>query len=271
MARRISDAALVAFDVPAFPDPEERSFTDDLLTELAGQGYNYVIVTAGDEVARASPSEELVAHIGVQAGSRANADIGMPIAFPWSSNRRKAAHGAAPWSEMNPEDLLAFMSKSGRRNTVVDSDWVMAAGEPIDWETLPDAFMIRDLNDIPSYAQLLDQWIPATLVGPKTWVMVDTLSDANIERGIARGNTIATTGPLLRFTLNGEGPGANLDAEFDELEPSPSLELELVNPGDIDRITMIGSGAAELISWKPNNPPSHYLSLIHISEPTRPY
>ncbi len=258
LARTITDAALVAIDVPAFPDPKERSFTDDLLIQLAGQGYNYAILTAGDEVARASPSDNLAVSIGMQAGSRANSDAGLPIAFPWNGNRRKPAHGAAPWAELDAQDLLAFMSKSGRRQTIVDSNWVLSAGAPVNWETVPDSFMLRSYEDIATYAALLDQWIPAILVGPKTWAMTDTISDADILRAMTKGSTVATSGPLIRFTLNAEGPGANLHTDLDDLVSTPSVQIEIANAGDIDRISMIGSGGVELISWKPHNPPQHY-------------
>ena len=258
LARTITEAALIAIDVPAFPDPKERSFTDDLLIKLAAQGYNYAILTAGDEVARGNPSADLSVSIGAQAGSRADSDVGLPIAFPWTGNRRQPAHGAAPWPQLDAEDLLAFMSKSGRRRTIVDSAWVTSAGKPVNWETFPDWFMIREPEDIASYAQLLDQWIPATLVGPKTWVETQTLDDANILRGLEKGATVATTGPLIRFAVDGEGPGANLYSDFAELNPPHGIHIEVLNSGDIDRISMFGSGGEELISWKPNNPPAHF-------------
>ena len=134
----------------------------------------------------------------------------------------------------------------------------MSAGEPVNWETLPDWFMIRDPEDISWYAHLLDQWIPATLVGPTTWVLTDSTNDAEILRALENGETIATTGPLIRFTVNNRGPGTNLYSDFSDIEPTPTINIELVNPGDIDRIAMFGSGGVELSSWKPSSPPEHH-------------
>jgi len=254
----VTGSALVAIDAPAFPDRTERNFTDDRLTELAAAGVDYAILTAGDEVAQANPSEDLKVDIASHAGSRANSDMGSPLAFPWSYNRREPAHGAAPWKILDPLELLAFMSKAGRRTTVVDRDWVESAGPVVDWDPLPDWFIVRNVGDIDSYITLLDHWVPTAVLGNSTWVSTETRNRTDILRAMIEGKTTATTGPQILFLINGKGPGSNLYTEYNDIEFSPDVQVQIQNPGDIEQVTMIGSGGIELVSWKPESPPSHY-------------
>jgi len=254
----VKGAAWIAVDVPAFPDQFERSYTDTLLTELAAEGVNYAILTAGDEVAQATASDELDVTISSHAGSRANSDIGSPIAFPWSNNRREPAHGAAPWSLLDPADLLVFMSKAGRRRTIVDQEWLEAAGSAVNWKHLPDWFILREHEDIAAYATLLDQWVPAPILGETTWVNTDSVHRTDILRSMLEGQTVASTGPQILFTIDGEGPGSNVASQFPDLVDTHEVLIEIRNPGDLTMVALIGPRGRELTQWKLDSPPSTY-------------
>ncbi len=258
MEKVVLESALVAVDVPAFPDQTERRFTDDLLIELAANSVDYAILSAGDEVAQASASENLSVGISFHAGSRSESDMGSPIAFPWSNNRRAPAHGAAPWQDLSPLDLLAYMSKAGRRTTIVDRRWVESAGSPVDWDPIPDWFIVREFQDLQTYTNILDHWIPATLLGETTWVTTPENNRTAILRGMAEGKTTATTGPQVLFSIDEHSQGANLHNEFGDLEFNPVVDITVERPGDIERLALIGSGGEELVSWKLGSPPSHF-------------
>jgi hypothetical protein len=258
LEKQVLDAAWVAVDVAAFPDQFERAYTDNLLTELAARSVDYALLTAGNEVAQASASDDLSVVISYQAGSRADADVGSPIAFPWSNNRREPAHGAAPWTQLNAVDLLAVMSKAGRRQVIVDQQWVESAGPAVNWDPLPDWFILRDLADLSSYTALLDQWVPISVLGENTWVDTSSVHRTEIVRSMTEGRTTASTGPRIKFTINGKGPGSNLATQFSDLEETPDIAIEVENPGDVSNVALIGSNGQDLAQWKLGSPPTHY-------------
>ena len=244
-----TEAAWVAFDVPAFPGPIERRSTADVLAALSGSGVDYAVLTAADEVAQTSVSGDFSWPIVHHGGSAANDPTGHPFAWPWSSDSTSAAHGAAPWHELSTLELFHWMSKAGRRFTAVDALWTSNTAQVSSLHPRPDVFLIRSPDELFQYTTLLDTWLAASLIGERTWVEASTRARTDILRGILEGQTTPSTGPRLLFTVNGFGPGANL-VEWPDIGFGPrSAEVRIEAPGDISQITLIGPHGDHLGEW----------------------
>jgi len=244
-----TEAAWVAFDVPAFPGPVERRSPADVLAALSASGIDYAVLTAADEVAQTSLPVDFDWPIAHHGGSVANGPNGHPFAWPWSSNSTSAAHGAAPWHKLSTIELLHWMSKAGRRFTAVDALWTSNTFQVSSLHPRPDAYLIRSPDELPQYITLLDGWLAASLIGERTWVEATTRARTDILRGILEGKTTPSTGPRLLFTVNGYGPGANL-VGWPDIDWGPrSAEVHIEAPGDITQITLIGPHGDHLAEW----------------------
>jgi hypothetical protein len=244
-----TEAAWVAFDVPTFPGPVERRSTEDILATLSGSGVDYAVLTAADEVAQTSVPPDFGWPISYHGGSTANGPDGHIVAWPWSSDSKSAAHGAAPWHELSPIELFHWMSKAGRRFTAVDALWSSNTSQVSSLHPRPDAFLIRSPSELPQYTTLLDGWLAASLVGERTWVETTSRARTDVLRAILEGKTTPSTGPRLLFTVNGHGPGTNL-AEWPDIGWSVGLaELHIEAPGDITQISLIGPRGNRLAEW----------------------
>jgi hypothetical protein len=113
-------------------------------------------------------------------------------------------------------------------------------------------------SDFPFSADVLAPWYP-NLGLDRTYVHVGAnrpfTYDAYI-RGIRRGQTFATNGPLLLFTVNGKRPGAGirLDGSARHVEvfaravcQRPLDRLEIVVNGGVQRIVDGKGGKRELV------------------------
>jgi hypothetical protein len=253
-------AALLALDIPSFPDRTERRTINEVLFEQAAKGIDYVVLTAGDEVAQASGIEDMPAPIHVQAGSRAMSDTGTPFAWPWSLRTRAPAHGAAPWSELDATDLLAVMSKGGRRYSAVDSQWVAAAGAATNWGPEPDVFMLRTIDDLATYTDLLDQWIPVSAAGPLTWAEVNTRNRTDMVRALLAGKTTASTGPRILLSVDGYGPGSDLSSLMNDPIQHHEVVITTQGQGALSHAALLGPTGSILSSWTPKSEP-HVVSV----------
>jgi hypothetical protein len=208
---------LAALGVTSWPGSTSRTDTASIVASAAAAGVQVVVAVADDEVARASVSSANERRSVALAGSRAaTAEAGRPYAFPWTANSREAAHGAAPWAELDAVDLLAAMSPLGQRCTVVDPDWVAAAGDPDTWDPQPDALQIASLDELPTYTALLDRWRQPALLGPLTWLdgtSPDSFSEDDAVAAIFEARTVATTGPLITLRVENALPGGNVADE----------------------------------------------------------
>lgn len=244
MKRIASEAAWVDFDVRSFPDSTERRTSSSLKAKLAAQGIDYAIFNAVDEVSQAGGTSSVDHLISVSSSSRSGGPFGRLLAWAWSADRDKPAHGAANWEGMNPIDLLALMSRSGRRYTSVDATWLNAAGPAVNWDPIPDVIQIAGLEDTPVLAQVWDQRIAAAVVGSRTWVHVEGRTSTEILRGIIEGRTTASTGPQLHLRVDDLKPG---DA-FDLAEERQVL-INIENPGDVTDVFIIGPGGETIQTW----------------------
>jgi hypothetical protein len=207
-AWRPDDVALAAPAVFVAPHAAATAAPEAAAADLAAEGVEFAVLLADDEI----PTVSVDAHdrITAVAGSRAAASV---WSWPWSPNSREPAHGAAPWRGLDALDLLAAMEggQSIARLTVVDPVWVDRArtlADPDDWDPRPDAIWIDDLDDLPTFLDLLADRVDVTPLGPRTWIGVD--ADRNIpayEAGIVDGRTTAGTGPRLVLTDAGVARG----------------------------------------------------------------
>ncbi len=205
---------LAALGVESWPDATNRSSAASVVASAAAAGVQYVVTVADDEVPRDDVSSHNARRSAASPASRANTDdMGRPYAFPWTANSREPAHGAAPWAQLDPNELLTVMAPLGRRLTVVDPDWLDAAGDPDLWLTVPDAVQIRSLDELPAYTALLDRWRQPALVGPLTWLDGTdpaAFSEVDAQAAIFEARTVATTGPLLTLRVEDALPGGNI-------------------------------------------------------------
>lgn len=252
--RVATGAVLADFDRTGWPDRTIRTPPADRLALASGEGLGFVVLVADDEVAAADLAGHTGTWLRAEAGSRAATDAaGTPVAWPWTAETDRAAHGAAPWQGLSAQDLLAVMDDDGGRFTLVDADWTAAAGPAPTWAPYPSALRLRDLDDLPTAEALWDGWQPVGVVGPLTWVEgVDDpregghYASVDIEHMLLRGRTVATNGPRIVLDVEGQGPGSALEPDGDV-----EVHLRVEAPGwmPLDQARLIGSGGAELGRW----------------------
>jgi hypothetical protein len=235
--------------LPGWPDATERRSADELLSEATARGVDYVVVTAEDEVAQLDPGERVAGQILARAGSRSGSNQGHPLAWPWNANSKRSGHGAVDWTLFDAVDLLAVMSDSGDRIVAVDSAWVESAGHSGNWDPRPDLFLLEDFDDLSTYVALLDQWVPASAVGPLTWVDgvdLEAYAEVDVESRMLQGQTTATNGPRLLLEVDGLEPG-----EYREAIGPLRVHLRLEAPTvlDLDAASLVGPGGEVLVVW----------------------
>jgi hypothetical protein len=148
------------------------------------------------------------------------------------------------WQGQTPVDLLALMSKAGRRNTAVDAEWIATAGSATAWDPLPRFIHIKGPEDRTAVARVLDQWVPVSILGDRTWVHVEGRSKVEIQRGLFEAKTTASSGPQLHFLVDELAPGGAL-----ELTEPALASVDLSNPGDVEEVYLLGPGAEVIDSW----------------------
>jgi len=237
LRRHIDDSDHVLLEIGRQPWPSWRDRTPASmdLREAAATGRTYVVQTPPDEVGLPVVLDWVLGELRAVGGSVAETDTaGSVWSWSWSPSAKRAGHGAPDWGGRAPQDLLALAAGgSGSRITMVDTDWVAAAGEPWTWDPRPDLLRLRDLDDLPVLLDLLSHGMPLGLVGPLTWTPADTTwlpSRAACERGLMIGASTATTGPLLGLVDNGTeltvyGPVRRLEVE---LQARPSADVEAI-------------------------------------------
>jgi len=240
------NAAWIAFGVESSPGPFERSRAEQTLEQLGARGVEYAILVATDEVAKSSQDPLSIPH---HAGSRSGGPQGTVWAWPWTANSKEAAHGAAPWSELDATELLAWMSKAGRRYTAVDAQWVDQAGPTSALTHPPDLLYLRSLVDLSAAISLYDRWVDIALVGPNAWVDTDQPWKEDILRALLEGRSSPSTGPKLGLIVDGHSPGERASTWPRTPSGPMTAELSLEHPGDATTIQLIGSGGTVIGSW----------------------
>ena len=237
-------AAWAAFSTPGFPDESERRTVSSVMRSLASRGVDYAVLNATDEVSQADGGADIAHLISVSSGSRSGGPFGGLLAWPWSSDSNLAAHGAIDWNGQSAPDLHALMSKSGRRNTAVTSEWVAAAGPSSLWSPEPYALMLSAPDEVEVLARLWDAWIPISPISDFAWIHVDGRSKTEILRGLIEGRATASTGPQVHLTVDGEPPGTAFDQPDER-----SVVIDIYGPGDVTALRLIGAGGEIQGPW----------------------
>ncbi|MDG1483806.1 MAG: hypothetical protein P8R54_29715 [Myxococcota bacterium] len=239
----VTPAVLADLALLTAPDASERRDDDDILDEAAAAGVGFAVLVARDEVSSASPGAS--SHVFARAGSQSNG-IGQPVAWSWSPSS-KPAHGAAPWEGLSAEDLLSVMARRDGRTTIVGTDWLTEAAAPLSWLPAPDMVRVTGLADLDTLIALYDRWLALPPVGPLTWVEgLEAYAAVDVEAMLQDGRTIATTGPRIVLTVDGEGPGAFLEPDG---PVSLSLQIEAPSWMPLSGASLIGSGGEVLDTW----------------------
>ena len=245
-----TDAALADLAVPAWPDPTTRRSASRQLAFAAARGARYAVTVADDEVPNAGPDADtarfLSSHASVRSPTRS---VGGIQAWPWSRTSRRPAHGTPAWQEEDPADVLAVHASGGSRFTVVETDWLAAAGPVFDWDPAPQAVRVSGIADLEHITPALDAGAVFGLVGPWTWLVGAEARGPEIveaERSLHTGSTVASNGPSVALEVLGLGPGDQIDA--------PWLPVTVTCSGPdwmpIQHATIIGEGGAELARFE---------------------
>lgn len=220
---------LVDLDLETTPSRYARGEPWDAASLAAGAGVGFAVQAAPDEVGTPSRVRWARRLLRVRGGSRAETSAyGDVLSWPWSPNSRSAGHGAVPWMDLGPQEVLALAmgTVAPDRLAVVDPAWVAAAGHPSSWRPEPDLVRLRAPDDLDALRSVFDAGARAALVGPLTWVEAEggegAPSAAAVERGLVLGRTVATTGPLVTLELEDErwwvGLQAAPEARVERLE-----------------------------------------------------
>jgi hypothetical protein len=103
----------------------------------------------------------------------------------------------------------------------------------------------------------LDASVDLVPVGPFAWVDVadgQAWGEADVEDGLVRGRSVATTGPLVTADVLGAGPGDALQVPS-ELASFPVRLTVSAAEGAIDRVAVLGEGGRVLATQVVENLP----------------
>ena len=239
------DHLLAELDLQGWPDAQVREPAADILARSLGRGVGYAVLLADDEVAQEVALDPLLAgSLVASAGSRAATDsYGSPFAWPWRAEETRAAHSASPWQRLEVGDLLSYMHYGGNRVLVLDPSTVQAvldSAEPLDLERAT-AMRLADLDELDFWLDLLAQGWALPVVGPWTWVEdVDPLAygAVDVEAGLVRGRTVASTGPRIHLRVDGQGPGSLVLTEQEQV----TVQVQLWSPAwaPVDELVLYG-------------------------------
>ncbi|MCK6506696.1 hypothetical protein L6R53_25545 [Myxococcota bacterium] len=252
------DAVLAELGVEVWPDAQVRAPAADLLARAVGRGVGYTVLIADDEVAQDAAVDPHVADaLALRAGSRAGPDGGPgPLAWPFSADLERPAHGAVDWAALDAGGLLAALHQGGYRTVITDLSTAQAAVSAGDADQLARASALRlsSLDDLAGWFALLDAGHPLAAVGPWTWVEgpdPDAYAAVDVEAGLEAGATVASTGPRIRLAVDGQGPGSLVRPVTTSGEVQVSLRVESPLWAPVQAVTLHGPGGLELARWSP--------------------
>ncbi|HCH63066.1 MAG: hypothetical protein CL927_11260 [Deltaproteobacteria bacterium] len=250
LRRVIPDDALLAdFFVESWPHPTTRTSANTQLKRRGALGVEWAITVGDHVVAAADVSQTSRNDLWGTTGARAPTEWGTITSWPWSANARAAQWGAPDTRDLGPHEALALMGAGRSLTTVVDTDWVEAAGPPHTWPVQPDALHLKTLDDLPIYFDLLDQWTSLALVGPRTWLDgVDrrTMAPVDAERALHERRTMATTGPFVRLNVSGEPLD---DIRLDRSPRQVHIEVHAPLWMPVDEVAIVGPGGEIIAEW----------------------
>jgi len=242
-----------AFDVgsrllaaPTWPSARSRTWrgSNDQALDLAlASGLVWVVMTPEDAVGPPLSDPPLLYTSGVLS----EVDGQQISSWPYTNRPRQDG-----WGAPNPQDRSLAMAELSGTSRIVEPAFLGALGLPFTTDTWPTGVLLSRpdaaLDDLAPWFAWLDEqaWLPA--YGPRVWVDVPdpTLYGyADIEQALVRGNSCATTGPLLILTIDGTGSG-----EVAQLDPDGGLaRVEVRSDQALDRLVLVGSTGRVLADW----------------------
>lgn len=172
--------------------------------------------------------------------------------FPWTARSSQAVHGAPNPAFVPIESAVAAMrgGPGTDRATIVDLTFLDAHG-PFDPIALhPDGVRLDDPGAEPltAWAAWLAMETPPRPVGPITWAWAADPAHFEIldlQRALAREQTVAGTGPLLTLSIDGEAAWAPL--------PDAPYTAEVNGIDDLDMVWLT-DGESVLATWDGSRP-----------------
>lgn len=224
-------------------------------------GARYAVVSPEDDVAAAPAQSTLTPWLRARSGLTVTTGAGGGTLWVWPFPEapRQAGHGALP-PGLAPADLVdrALGGVDSGRLAVVDLALLDALGAPSELRRRPQAVRLgptaNPAVDWRPWFDWLDRGANLAAVGPLGWAKTasdEEVTHADVERAVLLGQTVATTGPLLRLEVNGAGPG-----EIARRGPALRVAAEVLGGPEFKEVVLLGSGGVELARLVPGAPAS---------------
>jgi hypothetical protein len=225
----------------------------------AGEGIGYLVFTPEDDISSADSNALGFPAIPVRNGSLTTGDGWSLATWTWSSNSKRSAHGAIDPSGLDAAQGLAAASGGPvvDRLGVVDLPALGQMGAPHLVNPHPDLVRLDHpgaTGPTDSPWQPWFDWLDAggllAPVGPRTWVDVvdrNLYGAVDVEAGLIRGETVATTGSLVTLDIGGFGPGHVVSE--DDRQPGWEVHIAVLGDAPLDQLALVGAGGSILRSW----------------------
>jgi hypothetical protein len=225
----------------------------------AGQGIGYVVFTPEDDISSVDSNALGFPAIPVRDGSLTTGEGWSLATWTWSANSKRSAHGAVDPTGLDAAQGLAAASGGPvvDRLGVVDLSGLSQLDAPHLVDPHPDLVRLDhpgDAGPLDSPWQPWFDWLDAggllAPVGPRTWV--DVVDRAlygwvDVEAGLIRGETVATTGSLVTLDVGGFGPGHVVSE--DDRQPGWEVHIAILGDAPLDQLALIGTGGSIVRSW----------------------
>lgn len=214
----------------SFPSRDSRLSPKGAQEHAQQRGVALLVLGALDEVG--VPDLESNEAIRVVGASEARAPgMGRVLAWPFAPKMHRPAHGAVPWEGLTATEVLAVaQGGAANRLTMVDVDWVRAAGPVDPWDPRPDFIWVEDLEDFHFLRSIWQEGLSLGTVGEVIWVPVsepNLPSLAALHRPLIAMQSSAGTGPALAVDRIETD-----DASWDRVE----VRLQMESVGDVHRL-----------------------------------
>jgi len=261
-----------AFRWPGSRSKTWRGDAHNSLSMAMAQGLDLVVITPEDDVSNlTAPDSDLP--FSIRGSSSTHHSRPWTVtSWPWKPNARKGGHGAIDIDDLTPEDALAAAQggPGTNRTTAIDLPWLQESSSPWLLWPRPDGVF---LSTAPSGSTLLQHWqpwfewldaaIPITPMGPLTWLEVgqsQALARSDYLAAVTAGRAIASTGPLIRFDVDGLSPGEVLSEEATEDSAHLCFLEILPSQPPLTHALLVTEGGEVLQEWDVDNWP---VSLQH--------
>lgn len=266
--------------------PEARGLTAQRVRQRTAEGVGWLVLASHGIPALATRFVDDAAFHVLDAGVRLrHPDGGSLIAWPWAATTVNASAIGIPRldpdSDLETTTVRAAGPLSAPRRMLVDLELLAHRRRPWNALSAPPDLVALPSPGRPPFAAWDPWWAligepdaPAP-AGPFLWALADgpTNDPDPVALATALGTRalVATTGPWLGLTVQGQGPGGLTDPEDDRPWP-PRIEVT-VDAGDapIDRLSLwvdgavfdtIALGPDTALPWVPKPQPVDHVVAI---------